>query len=392
MSINLQIGPSLSSLLLTLLLVLFNYGDTVSGFSPSRLSTITIPQRKTTTQKIPEEQSNNDKISSYPSPLYQLHVYQVLSQEEAGKALQMAQEYNDITNCWSTKDTERHKRYSTADFCVEECDILSNYLESIQFEQRMFQLISELYDVDTTDLEFQDLFCAHYRGNTEKNDHQDTIPTVQVMDHLAFHRDGSLISFTIVLCDSESYTGGGTEFDALKGTSDGTFLSNGVVRVHEPGQAVIHCGKILHGAHLVTSGARTTLTGFVEVDGKCIRPEVMAQSCKEFGRQDNAAKRLERQIQKTDMLDSVETNCNVFTSGWNAPKEPFVRGTSQLCTKFVPAFSTVVKRGNEENRRLRNLDIEDVMLRTLLLPREERTQFPSDIFDLSAYGGDITIL
>lgn len=374
--------------------------NTVFGLSPLRLSTYTIPSRSTTPLVPHQEKKNSHKDeddlppSCYPSPLHKLYVYQILSQEEAGKVLLMAHEYNDITNCWSTKDTERHTRYSTADFCVEEYDILLQYLESIHFEQRIFQLISELYDVDTVDLEFQDLFCAHYRGkgkeNNNNNNGQDT-----PMDHLTFHRDGSLISFTIVLCDSESYTGGGTEFDALKGMSDNEFLSNGVIRVQQPGQAVIHCGKILHGAHLVTSGARTTLTGFVEVNEKCIRPNIMAQSCKEFGRRDNAAKRLERQIQKTqDTLDDVSQQSNgcVFESGWNAPAKPFIQCTSQLRTKLVPAFSTVIKRGSEENRRLRNLDTEDAMLRTLLLPRIERIQFPPDGFDLSAYGGDITIL
>lgn len=364
------------------------YCDTVSGFSPLRLSTFTIPPRKTT-EIAPEQQGNvfeENMTPSYPSPLHKIYVYQLLSEEEAGAVLQTAQEYNDITNCWSTKDTQRHTRYSTADFCVEECDVLIHYLKSIQFEQRIFRLISELYDLDTTDLEFQDLFCAHYRGKGEENG-QDT-----PMDHLTFHRDGSVISFTTVLCDSEAYTGGGTEFDALKGISDSDFLSNGVIRVQEAGQAVIHCGKILHGAHLVMSGARTTLTGFVEVKETCIRPNVMSQSCKEFGRRDNAARRLERQIQKTDSLEDSQINHSVFVGGWNAPKEPFIKCTSQLRTLFIPAFSMVVKRGSEENRRLQNLDTEDVMLRKLLLPREERRKLPPDVFDLATYGGDITIL
>lgn len=377
-----------------------------------------MPPAPSSTRTITADSDKNLISNEYPrSALHQIYVYQILSQEETNTILQMAQNHNERTNCWSTKDTERHTRYSTADFCVEECAILANYLQNtVQFETRMWNLISNLYDIRVQDLQFQDLFCAHYRGGREdinedndKNDHQ---PASSIMDHLALHRDGSIISFTIVLSDAESYTGGGTVFDALKNYHPfmnqslhhhDEFLNSttGVIRVKKPGQGVIHCGKALHGAHLVTSGSRTTLTGFVDVNEKCVRPNVISNACREFGRQDQAAKRLDRQIHKAQMEGNDYQNDSVVLGGWRNQNIHGIYRSNNHFGGFIPAFQSAVKRGNPNTRRLRNLEVEDTMLYNILLSEEEKEQYQEDEqrnlqnhlnqYDLSSFG-DITIL
>jgi hypothetical protein len=63
---------------------------------------------------------------------------------------------------------------------------------------------------------------------------------------------------------------------------------------------VYHGGKLLHGVDVVTSGERTVLVGFVHVQRRRRRrrqqPSVLAQACRDWGRMDEAKRRLGRQM------------------------------------------------------------------------------------------------
>ena len=369
---------------------------------------ITIPQRHTS-------DSSPVHQNTYPSPLHTIHIAPLLTPDQASKCLQLAKQYAEASECWSAKDSDRHSSYSTADFPVEDCDALQSYLDEIGFESKTFDLIGGLFPVDAKDLWFMDLFCAHYSAKGNGSNTEDGDGT-SVMDRLDPHRDGSIISFTIVLSSPEDYEGGGTEFQALCNCDDGgeeydydeysNVLDNGVIKVSTAGEGVIHCGKIFHGAHVVKMGERTTLTGFVNVDDRCVRPGVLGNACKNWGRMDNANKRMERQIKMAGESSASDSNNNnddqVAFGGWVTTSPKYMdksdgststgnsTRTRTHLEGFIPAFSSVKRRGSEGFQRKKNLEAEDILLRDILLPEDERVH-PSELFDLSEFG-DITIL
>lgn len=221
------------------------------------------------------------------------------------------------------------------------------------------------------------------------------------MDRLAPHRDGTLLSFTIVLNSPDEYEGGGTAFPALsdvENTDDGV-LRDGVLKVRSPGEAVLHCGKILHGAHVVESGERTTITGFVDVF-LGVRQGVLSEACKNWGRMDAAKRRLERQTQKIGVGAAASSSSSPsLSNGWILGNSKFLGNTEDSTSVgrshvkgFIPVFPSVEKRGDEEYQHQQNLITEDLLLRDIFLSDEEKEEpHPSEKFDLSEFG-DITIL
>ena len=319
----------------------------------------------------------------YPSPLHTIYIAALLSQNEADECLRLAKEYAQATGCWSVKDSSRHLSYSTVDFATENCDILQSYLNQIDFERKTFQVISELFDIDVEDLSFLDLFCAKYAGKSSNTD--------GVMDRLNSHRDGSLISFTIVLSSPFDYEGGGTEFDALRDIGDNLsgledVLYDGVIKVRASGEGVIHCGKIKHGVHTVTNGERITLTGFVDVDDRSVRRGVINNACRDWGRMDNAKRRLARQNRMTSCKDIPDENY-VSLKGWKISSPKYLGGERKTgrcrVEGFIPAFSSVHHRANADLQRLKNLETEDILLRDILLPRKERMGSQSHFMQMS---------
>jgi predicted 2-oxoglutarate/Fe(II)-dependent dioxygenase YbiX len=328
-----------------------------------------------------DDNDDDGKPNKYPSPLHSIHVKSVLTDSEAAKCLQLATAYAAESGCWGQPDVARHASYATCDFPVEECETLDAYLQETGFDDRIWDHLSELYDVRYEDMTYLDFFCAHYEANTDSdadvNSQQQT-----TMDRLEAHRDGSLLSFTVTLTPPSEFQGGGTFFDALRDVSspDSILQPGGAIRPLRAGDAVLHGGKMLHGAAPVTSGQRTVLVGFVDVAEWCYRPGVLSQACRDFGRMDVAAYRYKRQQSKTaEEVDGQNKN------GWplrNQKWLPPSKGRSHI-QGFRPAFSSVEQRGDGEYQRVKKLEAEDFLLRNILLPVEERDEF---------IGGDITIL
>jgi hypothetical protein len=272
------------------------------------------------------------------------------------------------TGRWDSPDSDRHASYATCDFPVDECDALRDHLEKVDFDGRLFETLSDLYDVDMEDLSYLDLFVAHYQARNDENS--------QIMDRLEAHRDGSLLAFSLLLSPPDEFEGGGTIYEGLRDVKDDdvpVLHEGGVIRPNHAGDAVLHCGKILHGADVVTSGSRTVLVGFVDVSERCQRPGVLGEACKQWGRMDVAQYRYNRQISKGH-------KSWISTNSWWLQGD----GSCSAIKGIATASQGVVQRADPELCRRRRLEAEDTLLRTILLPRDERSK---DLF-----GGDITVL
>lgn len=316
---------------------------------------------------------------SYPSRLHSIHVERLLTSEQAAKCRDLAKEHAAKSGSWDSPDFNRHQTYATCDFPIEDCETLSVYLEDIGFHENILSRLSQHYGVDMEDMTYLDFFCAHYQVQDGNGDARR-----RTMDRLEAHRDGSLLSFTVLLTPPDEFEGGGTFFDALRdvNSSESTLLHpNGVIRPARAGDCVLHSGKLLHGANGVTSGKRTVLVGFVEVAEWCLRPDVLAEACTDFGRMDVAAFRYKRQQEKTAENKSGWMLNNRRWLPDSNTKTGEGRSYIQGC---CPRFLSVAARADPEFQRRRKLEAEDVLLRSILLPEKR------DVF--FSYDDEITIL
>lgn len=71
---------------------------------------------------------------------------------------------------------------------------------------------------------------------------------------LELHKDGSFLSFNILLSHPDDFEGGGTYFD------------DGLTMTPEQGGLTIHSSKIKHSGLPITKGIRYLLVGFVNID------------------------------------------------------------------------------------------------------------------------------
>ncbi|KAF4139455.1 hypothetical protein GN958_ATG11356 [Phytophthora infestans] len=137
---------------------------------------------------------------------------------------------------------ERHASYQTTDMPCHQVAALNSWVRST-LEDRLFPQIAKRYELPTTKrLLFHDLFFVKYEARKGER------------SELALHRDGSVLSFNILLNSADDFTGGGTYFDSTKRT------------VHiTQGDAAVHSGKVLHGGAPVLTGIRQILVGFLDV-------------------------------------------------------------------------------------------------------------------------------
>ena len=285
--------------------------------------------------------------------------------------LQIARAYAKESSSWDQQDSTRHVSYQTVDFATEDSDELSDYLEDIGFQERMFGLLSKQYDVDIEDLSFLDLFCASYEATSGE-----TETDRETMDRLDVHRDGSLLSFTVLLSQPEDFEGGGTNFDALRDAVDESdqqsiLKASGSIQPLTAGYATLHSGKLLHGGHVVTKGQRIVLVGFVDVDLRNMREGVLGNAAKEWGRNDVC----EFWNRRLKMKEQASWKIN----NWRyLPK----KGRSCLgqCTLPASLLKSIENRSKLDRIRERRLRTEDRLLRDIMLPRTERGEKIEDDF------------
>mmetsp|Transcript_43707 Transcript_43707/g.92918 ORF Transcript_43707/g.92918 Transcript_43707/m.92918 type:complete len:456 (+) Transcript_43707:70-1437(+) len=344
---------------------------------------------------LPDDQNNND---DYPSPMHQIHVVPLLTGEETSEVLQLARAHATENQSWNRQDSSRHVSYPTVDFAVEESIEISQYLgkSGIGFEERIFGELSEAYGVDVEDLSFLDLFCASY----EVKDAEDAIGKLDegrnTMDRLDFHRDGSLLSFTILLSPPEEFEGGGTVFDALGDVDMGDCNSTivrppGVIQPPRAGYATLHSGKLLHGGHVVTKGQRIVLVGFVDVHERNVKSGALGGATKEWGRNDVRSfwNRRRLSLSKQQRRDKAEGMLEDDQPLWKLknwrylPKDTAER---RLASKEGRSYfgkdsvmPTIILKNIEDRSRLekirrRRLMTEDRLLREILLLRGQRSE------------------
>jgi len=339
---------------------------------------------------LPAFDQQNDDDNAYhhhhhPSPLHRIHVIPLLTDEETSDLLRLARSHATENESWNRQDSTRHVSYPTVDFAVDESIEISQYLgaSGIRFEERIFDALGDAFDVDEEDMSFLDLFCASYEVRGAKDDdatNNDSDEERNTMDRLKFHRDGSLLSFTILLSPTEDFEGGGTIFDALGDVvaaadddddgSDSVLRPPGVIQPPRAGYATLHSGKLLHGGHAVTRGQRIVLVGFVDVHERNIRPGALGSATKEWGRNDVREFWNRRRYETTERANSTRPVWKL--KNWRyLPKD----GRSHFGKdSFVPptVLENMDNRARPERIRRRRLMTEDVLLREMLLPREER--------------------
>jgi hypothetical protein len=186
------------------------------------------------------------------------------------------------SNGWTS---QRHNNYPTLDFAVTDINEIS-YLTSNYVIQNIFPIYEEKYAINKHLLEIVDLFVVKYEFNNQNK--------------LSSHRDGSLLSFSILLNNKEDFDGGGTMIYLNDIENKGTLYE------HNKGDLLIHPGKILHAGNEITKGVRYLLVGFIKLHR-------IAK---------NSHNKLNSQFNSNFMIDkSNYLNLNTFTISTNYQKE-----------------------------------------------------------------------
>jgi hypothetical protein len=168
---------------------------------------------------------------------------------------------------WSTA---RHANFATTDIELSCAPTLRQWLAP-QLAHAVLPCMARKFGVPRDRLRVRELFAVKYQGPCAGGAEArgpaagpadarqpppcaGSISSSPPQAELAAHRDGTLLSFNVLLSDPGAFEGGGTHFKTL-GTT---------VRPRHAGDLVMHCGHMLHGASPVTSGVRYIIVGFVD--------------------------------------------------------------------------------------------------------------------------------
>jgi hypothetical protein len=213
------------------------------------------------------------EVPGYPTghPLFKVHVCDnAISTDECLLVRRLANRHVDAHG-WQTK---RHQAFPTTDFAVSDCPALDALLLPV-VRERIYPALRRLFPLPglrSDDLSLRDLFYVKYcaEGVATSVRSLDR-PTMQgparrapvCQDRLKLHRDGTLLSFTLLVSEPEvEFEGGGTYFHSLSShNADGT----GRVVGGKCGSVVLFSGRMLHAGAPVTRGTRYVVVGFVHV-------------------------------------------------------------------------------------------------------------------------------
>lgn len=147
--------------------------------------------------------------------------------------------------------TNRHRNYPTTDLPIRYIPNLNIPIENLLI-RNILPLIAEKYHLNSYFLNVGDIFIVKY--------------TAHEQNELTFHKDGSLVSFNILL--SDKFEGGGTCIKHI--CLDGS--TKDVVYTTKKKDLLIHCGRLLHAGRKITEGTRYLLVGFIEYCSFKARP------------------------------------------------------------------------------------------------------------------------
>lgn len=135
-------------------------------------------------------------------------------------------------------NTFRHPNYPTIDIPLE---VINPVFKCCAFAFRnLFKQIFKSYCItEKYTANIADMFIVKYEVDSQKS--------------LNIHKDGTHLSFNIMLSDKNDYEGGGTYFD------------DGITYYLNCGDVLVHSGYINHGSHDITKGARYVLVVFFNI-------------------------------------------------------------------------------------------------------------------------------
>lgn len=150
--------------------------------------------------------------------------------------------------------TDRHERFPTTDVAVAELTMKARALIDDLVSTRILSTMATATGFDKAHLGLKDLFVVCYASQRPMSGdvvHQALIESSQ--NSLPLHRDGCLLSFSLLLNKPSAFSGGGTYFKHV----DETVLL-------EQGDALIHDSRLEHAGMEVTAGQRIVLVGFID--------------------------------------------------------------------------------------------------------------------------------
>lgn len=177
-----------------------------------------------------------------PTPLHKIHL---IHNYVDSSWCDMLREETERLNAWGTN---RHANFPTTDIPVSKLSKKIRFQVLDLLQKRIFPDIEKMFVLENPlACEIIDLFVVRYL-------------TPGGQSELKKHRDGSTISFSILLNSCLEFQGGGTYFYALSRA------------IHaRKGSIIFHCGKLKHAGKKIRSGRRYLLVGFV----KCHSPSIL---------------------------------------------------------------------------------------------------------------------
>ena len=206
------------------------------------------------------------------SPLWDVKIFRCLAQSDCVNLIHLAEAHARAQGGWSTN---RHKHHPTTDIAVSECTALQATLAPI-INDIVLPTMATHYGFSSNALSMRDLFVVKYEAGHS------------TQDRLRPHRDGNLLSFSLLLSDPSSFDGGGLRFHSVGPKCDfcGGCVSN-CPRCDGAGREAIcvgqgdlttHCGKLLHEGVRVLRGTRYVVVGFVVVESPLVDVQFVANS------------------------------------------------------------------------------------------------------------------
>ena len=146
------------------------------------------------------------------------------------------EKHAELNGGWTKK---RHLNYPTTDLPVESVKSINVFIfESLKM---ITEKIKKSYGLlDEIMIDYVDLFIVKYKYDDQ--------------NFLEIHKDGSFLSFNILLSEPTDFEGGGTYFD------------DGLIMNGEQGDLIIHSSKVNHSGLPITKGTRYLFVGFLNIN------------------------------------------------------------------------------------------------------------------------------
>jgi hypothetical protein len=195
-------------------------------------------------KKIEDQRTANKRVQAtweVPEALREVFVIEtILSADECTRAVRQVENFARVHG-WLG---DRHRGYATTDIRSAMISPVDSWLRPA-IQKRLFPVLAKRFSFEISSFEFRDLFFVKYMAVAGKQSYVDV------------HRDGSILSFNILLNEETEFDGGGTWFEHTQRTHP-----------NKRGNALVHSGKLRHAGTAITRGVRLILVGFIDAGVK----------------------------------------------------------------------------------------------------------------------------